>query len=418
MVEVRYKLFFLFLFTTISYAEVIELKPLVKYALKNSAKILLSEKYKEIEESKLDLAYSSLYPSISFQYDLENQRYNYDAGNSYKSARSSVGASFDYTLYDFDQYQELDILKQNIKIKELEHNENIIELKKEVVRDYFDVLLSSRKIEIKEQIKDIQQNIYNTNKRLYRAHMISKVELQNSVIKLSQVQNELLNLEVDYEDKLSDLSRVTTMKISSYDKFQLPSTTTYYQKLTFDNSNISKLYEHKIRQKHIEISKESGVYLPTVSLSGEYQNFVTSNDSMRYSIDSMKDKSYTTSATIKWVLFEGFEADKNRKRLELELKALELEKQIAQDKFNNSLSKRVHNYNKRKDREDMVSKINTDILNQAIVLDRLDGASELGRVSLLEKQIESLESILIVQLEDIESRRKNILLNLEMQGVL
>ena len=111
--------------------------------------------------------------------------------NPYTRYQSVMGITVGYNLFDFGvRGGNLKIAKEDVAIKELENKEKLQELNLTLLDTYSKILMTSKQAEINKEILKLEEKNLEYCERLYKAKEISKTELNDAKVKVSQTKKQ------------------------------------------------------------------------------------------------------------------------------------------------------------------------------------------------------------------------------------
>ncbi|WP_028950584.1 TolC family protein [Sulfurihydrogenibium subterraneum] len=277
------KLIFSLIF--ISSANAITLQEAVNKALDNN-KELLSYK-QQIQTAKLQLKVDeTLYlPTIYTQ--VSQSFYNQTPMTKIPNFPVSFKQSNrEFLKFDvgFSQYlytggltqSKIRASKYNLKATEALYKEKENQLKAEVIKAYIDVFISKSLIDIYKKELEAVESIYKQQEGFFQQGIITKVDLLQSKVRLSEVKRDLQQAEGNYKIALSRLSQLIgeDVKDENFEPVNIevkdiPNldtlTETAYQK-----RKILDFYKENINQAEKLIDIEKSAFLPKIFLQGDY----------------------------------------------------------------------------------------------------------------------------------------------------
>ena len=289
----------------------------------------------EIKKEEKKLIEQQKSPTLDYAYGSSLTKEDSSSGMiQEKYYKSSSSLSFSYNLFDQKLNQEISLAKKDIELQQKEKDVLLKELRLSALNLYAQILILEKELLQNQRIYRLYKQIALNNKKLFESGEKGKIELLNSYIQASEIEELVQEIQKNLETKRADLDELTETSIS-YPLFPFVTASPLFA------SNLSEL---KLKDEEIKKKKEEFLYfektkfLPTVSLSGTYEYF-TENESFTTSFAN-NQKEYQAGIYLKWNLYDGSKDKKQAQKANLELKKLYLEKDLLKaklDKERNSL---------------------------------------------------------------------------------
>lgn len=410
--------------------------------------ILSSKLQTMLANEEINAAKSSLYPRLSLSANSEyskkyaNTRNNYINDESLVSSTgfaSSVSLKLNYELYKFGA-NALNIDAAAYKKQSLSYKECVTlnEAKLRLLELYYNLLDSKDKLNSYNNLKQINKEIYETSKRLYENGDHAKTAMTNSAIRLVEIEDNIVSLNKQIKNLLSEISNLSgediyiddeIMPFSSEDigdKFnqtsvslnranqtnqtnqtkslnQAPSISP--QTLSLDSLISSPLppFEQTFEAKELNaliLSKQSALeskkkeYYPAFYLYAKYDFYGDDRDNFRRSWDDTQRNGYRIGLSMVYNLFDGF----NR---EASIESASLELLLAKEQFNEA--KRRYEKEARNINDDLRSnleklKTTSELTSYSKELlgmeERLNLNSQTDKLSVLESKVKFNENLI------------------------
>lgn len=172
---------------------------------------------------------------------------------------------------------KIDISKHSIKsntfyYKEIENN-----LKADVIKSYIDVFVAKSLVSIYQKEYEAIKSIYKQQEEFFKEGLITKVDLLQSKVRLSEVERSLTEAKGNYKVALAKLSKLIGKNLKEDEDFEKlnidikePENFESLLKIAYENREILKYMEENINigEKKVDIEKSS--FLPKVFIQGEY----------------------------------------------------------------------------------------------------------------------------------------------------
>lgn len=255
--------------------------------------------------------------------------------NPYTRFQSILGVNVAYNLFDFGiRGDNLKIAKKDVKLKELELKEKQQELDLTLLDIYTKILVTTKQIEINNEILQLEQKNLDSYERLYKAKELSKTQLNDAVVKLKITKTKISDLKSIKQESLNWLSfytgenydiertKVLDLKKSDFDVLK-------YNDYT--KSIIWKKYEEVLKKKELELKVVKHYNYPKLNVYGRYYLYGSDYSNYGKSL-GIEPSNFSVGAFLNMPLFDGFKNSANIEKTKLEYKQLNVErdKSIAQ----------------------------------------------------------------------------------------
>ncbi|OPY13160.1 MAG: outer membrane channel protein [Syntrophus sp. PtaB.Bin001] len=305
--------------------------------------------------------------------------------------QDSVSISASLNLYDFGIREHRVLMaKKDIPLKQAVSVQTTRDTKIKVLELYRDIQVSLSELTSRKQLLQLYKDLVRTEKRLFTAGLLSKIELSKEAVRLVKTIDEIDNLNLKIASALQELSFLTG---ENYDQEGLtlsPIEPKGEGKLfNLTNSPEYRIYELALEKKQAEITAlHRETWFPQIGLYTSYIIYGQDSSSYRESYRDMSDRSYYVGLVANIPIFDGF---KNRAQVEkarLELQQLQVEKE-------KKLSELSSRYEKLREQSRILGK-SFDNQQEALTLaetaammkDRLAEKKIVEEVQRLRKQIE------------------------------
>ena len=252
--------------------------------------------------------------------------------NPYTRFQSVLGITVAYNLFDFGvRGGNLKIAKEDVKLKELENKEKLQELNLTLLDSYTKILITTKQIEINNEILALEENNLEMKERLFKAREISKTELNDERVKVKKLKSSIAELKSIRQESLNWLSFYTgeeydadNIKIADIKKpdFDVTAFKDYTKSITW------KIHEKNIKKKELELSVARRNYLPKINAYGRYYMYGSDHDKYAKSLD-IEPSNFTIGASLSMPIFDGFRNSALVQKTSLELKQLQVERDKA-----------------------------------------------------------------------------------------
>ncbi|MCR4881489.1 MAG: TolC family protein [bacterium] len=252
--------------------------------------------------------------------------------NPYTRFQSILGITVMYNLFDFGVRScNLKIAKEDTALKELEVKQKFQEMNLTLLDSYAKILITTKQIELNEEILKLQEKNLEMKERLYEAKEISKTDLNDAKAEVAKTKYKISDLKSVRGDSLNWLSfytgeqydtnnlKVEVLKKSDFDVLEFQD---------YTKSVIWKIHEKNIKKKELEVSAAKRNYLPKVNAYGRYYLY-GSNYSNYGKALGIKPSNLSVGASLNMPIFDGFKNSSIVQKAELELKQLQVERDKA-----------------------------------------------------------------------------------------
>lgn len=398
-------------------------------AIDNSYDLKMTQKDIDISLSSLKEAKADYYPILKTGFNTEYTNDLNDQGRV-----SSVGGTFippntqfqdmfsvgiNYNLFDFGvTRKKVGIARKEVFQKKFERKRTLRELKFDITELYTNALLAYKEVKIKRAILDVDTEVFNMNKRLYDAGSISKIDLANDAIKVAKLVSDIDNLENELSSTLTDLSFYTgeKYKISDIDlldfdenallpvNLQIPTGENQIYQLQAEQKKVLDVYpdfdckkseEYQIYQLEIEKKKAELEILKKQRLPqfGFYTNYILygyERSNVGQALKNLEQTNVSFGISSQLPIFDGFKNQAQRRKAELEISRLEIERDKKLAELENKHEKLQQTsifYNKEiSNQQDLLAKVN----DKLDMIDKLDEQQLVNKTEVLTNKEELL----------------------------
>lgn len=256
--------------------------------------------------------------------------------NPYTRYQSIFGITLSYNLFDFGVRKgNLDIAKEDVALKELQEQEKLQELNLTIIDTYSKILMFKKQIEINKEILSLAKKNLEIKQRLYDAKEISRTELNDEAVLVSDTErkiNELYGLLAEslnwLEFYTGESYSIEDLRVSVLKKpdFETTEYTDYTKSITW------QIHEKELKKKELELKVAKRNYCPKVTAYSRYYIYGSDPISYNDSLGDIRPSNFTVGGSIMMPIFDGFKNSSLVQRLMVELKQLQVErdKDIAQ----------------------------------------------------------------------------------------
>lgn len=427
----KHYLLLYFILPIVLHANEVTYEELLNSASVNSFKLKLLKSDENIESSKLETIYSEYYPTLNLSYNTE---YNRDL-NGFNAGTESVGdtvitngtryqsslsLSLNYELYHFGVTDDsIEIAKREVDTKEYVWCEEEKRLHQSILERYSSAIKSNAKSELKSQMLDIHQKLYEVKKRLYKAGKYSKVDLGDEAISIIDLEREVELSDLQYQEDIIELSNLSHVELDK-DSSKLLSIEMSESKVLqdkFEDTALGFKYSNQIMQKEQEIEQLTHAQYPTISMYGNYYMYGADPDDVAESADAIRKNSWKLGLSIRLNIFEGFKYSNNSQTLRHELLRIKQERDLSKRDYEYN-SKVKHNKISHLDvLYEKDSHLQQQTTKKIAMIKRLRENQQIDSASELNALLEGLERELNLRIEKAEIAYEKASLEILHRGV-
>lgn len=427
----KHYLILYFILPIVLHGNEVTYEELLNSASVNSFKLKLLKSDENIESSKLESVYADYYPTLNLSYNTE---YNRDL-NGFSTGTESVGdtvitngtryqsslsLNLNYELYHFGVTDDsVEIAKREVDTKEYVWCEEEKRLHQNILERYSSAIKSDAKSELKSQMLDIRQKLYEVKKRLYKAGKYSKVDLGDEAISIIDLEKEVELADLQYQEDIIELSKLSHVELDkeSTKLLSIDSSKSLLIQDEFEETALGFKYSNQILQKQQEIKLLEHTQYPTISMYGNYYMYGSDPDDVVESAEAIRNNSWKLGLSIRLNIFEGFKYINNSQTLRYELLRIKQER---------DLNKRDYEYNS-KIKNNKIAHLDTlyekdshlqkQTKEKIKMIKKLRENSQIDSVSELNALLEGLERELNLQTEMAEMAYEKASLDILHRGV-
>ncbi len=172
---------------------------------------------------------------------------------------------------------KIKISKHSIKSNTLYYKEMENNIKADVIKSYIDVFVAKSLIIIYQKEYEAIKSIYKQQEEFFKEGLITKVDLLQSKVRLSEVERSLTEAKGNYKVALAKLSKLIGKNLKEDEDFEKPKIEIKdpedfenLLKTAYENRKIIKYFEENINigEKKVDIEKAS--FLPKIFFQGDY----------------------------------------------------------------------------------------------------------------------------------------------------
>ena len=333
--------------------------------------------------------------------------------NPYTRFQSLLGVTVSYNLFDFGiRGGHLKIAKEDVKLKELETKEKFQEMSMTLLDSYAKVLVTTKQIEINKEILALEEQNLEMKERLYKAHDISRTELNDERVKVTVIKNRLADLSSIRQESLNWLSfytgeeydsdnlKVSDIKTRDFDVFAFQD---YTKSVTW------KIHEKNIKKKELELTVAKRNYMPKLNAYGRYYLYGSDYSNVGRSF-GIQPSNFSVGASLNMPVFDGFKNSALVQKTALELKQL----QVERDKAIAELATKLANMRSNLIYLDDQVKGNIEIMNE--LTDKETSMKKLASKRLV-SPVEVNDAKIELLNQEIEYEKNNVTCNALTRGI-
>ena len=215
---------------TLSIEECIEL------AVKNSPQIKIYEQQLKIMETQTGKAKADYFPfigaSAGYNYGNDDNRYG-----SNQSKNTSARVSLNQLIFSFGKVLSKVKMQKFYKIAaEYDLQNAVLETSNNVRSAYYGVLAAKADVEIQRADVLVNERQYNRTKAFFDEGLVSKIDLVNEEVYLSNAEINLINAENAYDNAVINLNNA--MYVTNVPEYNIQNTETFNFKNNFAEINL------------------------------------------------------------------------------------------------------------------------------------------------------------------------------------
>lgn len=208
----------------------------VELAIKNSPQIEIYKQQIEIQNSKKGQAKASYFPTLgaSIGYDYGNTDNKY---GSNQSKSTSARVSLNQLIYSFGKVFSQVKMQKFYKIAaEYDYQNALLDTSNNVRSAYYGVLAAKANVEIQRANVMVNERQYNRTKAFFNEGLVSKIDLVNQEVYLSDAKINLVSAENAYDNAIINLNNA--MFVVNAPEYNIENTETFNFKNNFAEVNL------------------------------------------------------------------------------------------------------------------------------------------------------------------------------------
>jgi outer membrane protein TolC len=388
-------------------------------AIKNNLELQLYDVEKELSIVAVKEVDNLSYPKLTttfdtyFKKDLSESQSIFTPQDKTQYI-STAEAEFQYTLIDFGvRDTQKSIAMFDTDIIKHSKNQKIIELKLKLLKLYQQIVQTQKEYIYYQNIIKLYSKIYEDKKRLYDIHKIDKISLANSAIDLIETKKQSAQSKNTLLQVQKELTIYTKNEYNENTIFE-DITLQKVNNTNYEQTPLHLEYQEKIKQKTKEIQLASKERFPTINLYGNYNLYKSDYDKWSKSL-GLEERNYIIGLSLSLTLFDSYIYDTKKRKLQLQIKKLQLENELQKEKYilsQSNLSQEVVSL----DEEIHYSKINQTKHQDTLRLQKnLQDKKLSDSISSLEKEIQQYKIDLNLDLNKLTQIIK--LKQMQIQGL-
>lgn len=400
-----------------AHAQTLTFDEILKQAIAHSFDLKIGSLDVAIGEQRLAEARAMYLPTLSMRlaseylYDLSKDATGTVAvgdtlisGNE-STYQDSLSLSAGYLLYDFGarslKYQNA---KRQVQVARFQAEQALVDLRDQALALYSHGLILHKQLAAWTILLAQRNEVYRLTVRLQTAGTMGKVELGKAGIAVAEAVQTIAAYRLELEGVVQDIGFLTgqTYDASDIEFTDLQAAESSEGQTDVHNLPEIKAYAVEIEKKKTEYQIARREWLPSLNLYSSYRLYGSDPSSATDSFESIREKNATVGVVLDMNLFNGFSDRAKARRLQSELRRLEVErdKKIADKKrLMNTLAEKAILY---KQYTDEWHSFRSALDEQGIMTERLAGQRIIDRIGFLEQQGQQLEKSLDLQVRQVE----------------
>lgn len=223
--------------------QTLSLNDCIDIAINNSHDIKVYEQYVKMYSSRIGQSKSSYFPtigaSIGHEYGNTDTKYR-----SVQNRGSSARVSLNQLIYSFGKVFNQVKMQKFYKIAaEYDLQNEIINVTNDVKSAYYEVLAAKANADIQKANVQVNERQYNRTKAFFEEGLVSKIDLVNQEVYLSDAQISLVNAENLYQTSIIKLNNA--MHVHDIPDYQIENTETFNFKTNYAEVNLLNIANNK-----------------------------------------------------------------------------------------------------------------------------------------------------------------------------
>jgi outer membrane protein TolC len=399
-------------------AEELTFEAMLSRALEHSLERKIAKTDVDISAFRRDEVFSLYYPIFTVRFYNEYVKVLEDEAEDVVAVGDIVSAApqstyqhlavagLNYRLYDFGaRGLKVQNAEREIRISRFNAGQLDLDLRREVLDTYTRGLIHSRQIALNREIMDRRKEIFRHTRKLQEAGTMDRYQVEHAGLKFA----EAASMEDYYRAELQQvLGRIGYLTGENY-----PLETTTFadleapalERLSTPDVNMLpgvRAVDEEITSKEKEYDINRREMLPRLAMQSTYRWFGSNEDSFSESFRNLSERDATIGVVAEWEFFSGFRDIARGRRLKEEIKRLRLKKEKRVAEFQQdviTLRETCRLFAEARERGEARL---SHIIHGRNTLNRLSDQQMLGRLSVLEREIELIEHEMDAYLKRIE----------------
>ncbi len=208
----------------------------VELAIKNSPQIQIYQEYIDIQNSRVGQSKSSYFPTLgaSVGYDFANTENKYRSNHS---NNSSAKVALNQLIYSFGKvFSQIKMQKFYKIAAEYDLQNAILDTSNNVKSAYYAVLAAKANVDIQKANVMVNERQYNRTKAFFDEGLVSRIDLVNEEVYLSDAKISLVSAENVYQNAIVNLNNA--MYIVNAPDYNIENTETFNFKNNYAEVNL------------------------------------------------------------------------------------------------------------------------------------------------------------------------------------
>lgn len=208
----------------------------IELAIKNSPQIKIYEQYIEMQDSIVGQSKANYFPTLgaSVGYDFANSENKY---RSTQNKNTSTRVALNQLIYSFGKVFSQVKMQKFYKIAaEYDLKNAILDTSNNVKSAYYAVLAAKANVDIQKANVLVNERQYNRTKAFFDEGLVSKIDLVNEEVYLSDAQISLISAETTYQNAIIALNNA--MYIPNAPEYNIKNTETFNFKDNYAEINL------------------------------------------------------------------------------------------------------------------------------------------------------------------------------------
>ncbi len=208
----------------------------IELAVKHSPEVQIYKEYIELYDARLGQSKASYFPSIgaSGGYDYNNTEVRHRSTNN---QNYSASVYLNQLIYSFGKvFSQIKMQKFYKIAAQYDYENSILNTTNRVKSAYYGVLAAKANLDIQKANVLVNERQYNRTKAFFDEGLVSKIDLVNQEVYLSDAKISLVNAENIYQNSIVQLNNA--MYITNAPEYQIENTETFNFKNNYAEINL------------------------------------------------------------------------------------------------------------------------------------------------------------------------------------